>query len=139
MINYNFSFNNKKQSKLLLCILLALVILNSLVIDNSYTIPNSVDDISIPRILVQNYQSETLSISQVPRNKINFNIIYRIVVTFGLILLFNYSLIQKFKHLSYEHLNMSKLFIRLQKLLLPRQNMSKYKASLILTFRLNFN
>lgn len=131
MIN---SFIYHKHSKLLIYILLALIILSSLTLYSTFSLTNTIDELAIPRFLTSNYQSDFLNIDQISRNKINLDITYRIIITFGLILLLTYNLIQKFKHNTYENSHSSRLLIRLHRLLIPRKNMSKYKASLILTF-----
>jgi hypothetical protein len=120
-------FINKKQSQLFIYIVLALLLINPL-LPNGNNISNNVNSLETPLLLATHYQIAVLSI----KHKTNLDIVFRITTLVRQIVVFSYILIQINKYLSYKRLHISKLFIILQRLLLPRINASKYKASLIL-------
>ncbi|ARE87198.1 hypothetical protein CLFO_15860 [Clostridium formicaceticum] len=122
---------NKKQSTIIIYIILVLFLLNYFIIDSSYSSTNDADDLKFPYLLTAQYQSEILNIQELPRNRISLDILYRIASIFGLILVCSYNLIVDYRYLTYIYLHISRLFIILQRLLLPRKNSSRYKASLI--------
>ena len=128
-----------KQSKIFIYIILALLLLSNLIIDNSYTTTNHIDDLKPSYFLTSQYQVEFLSVQETPRNKINLEKLYRITSVFGLVLVCSCNLLLEYRYVTYIYLHISRLFIILQRLLLPRKNSSRYKASLLLSMQFNPN
>lgn len=130
---------NKKQLKVFIYIILVLLLLNYFTIGNSYSMITDVDDLQFPYLLAAQYQPEVLNIQEMPRNRISLDVLYRIASIIGLILCCSYNLIVDYRNSTYISLHISRLFIILQKLLLPRKNSSRYKASLLLSIQFNLN
>ena len=118
---------NKKQSQLFIYIVLALLLINPL-LPNHHNFGNSVNSSETPLLLATPYQLAVLII----KHKTDLEIVFRITNLVRQIVIFSLILIQIYKYLIYKRIHISKLFIILQRLLLPRKNASKYKAPLIL-------
>lgn len=128
---------NKKQMSIFINIVLILVLLNYFTIDSLYPTNNYIDDITLPYFLTMQYQSEILNLQELYRNKISLDMLYEIVNLFAIILASIYNLILDYRYETYLCLHISRLFIILQRLLLPRQNSSRYKAPLLLSIQFN--
>lgn len=132
--------NNKKQLKIFIYIILILLLSNYCIMVNSYTNTNNLDDSTLPYILISPYQSEILNIQELPRHKISLDAVYRIASIPALVLVCCYNLLLYYnRYLAFISLYISKLFIILQRLLLPRKNSSRYKASSLLSMKFNLN
>lgn len=131
--------NNKKQSKIFIYIILVLLLSNYCIMVNSYTNTNNLDDSTLPYFLISPYQSEILNIQELPRHKISLDALYRIASILALVLVCCYNLLYYYRYLAFISLYISRLFIILQRLLLPRKNSSRYKASSLLSMKFNLN
>lgn len=128
---------HKRQTSIFIYIVLVILLLNYFTIDNLYTTNNNIDDTTLPYFFAMQYQLEILNLQELHRNKISLNMLYGIVNLFVLILACIYNLILDYRYGTYLCLHISRLFIILQRLLLPRQNSSRYKAPLLLSIQFN--
>lgn len=119
---------NNQSKKIIIYIIFVVVLLNYFTISDSYNFKYGIDSLHSAQILAPQYPSENLVIEQTTRYKTFFGILQSTNLP-ELIMVYSYHLILEYRYLTYIYLHISRLFLLLQRLLLPRQNSSKFKAS----------
>ena len=124
----HYFIKHKKILNIFIYIVLALIILNLAVMSKHF---NNEDSLNSPTIFSIQHQFDIPNVEQV--NKISPDKVYSLDGLDGLfrLILCNKTLIQNYNYAVYKLVCLSVLFLILQWILLPRNNSSKYKASLI--------
>jgi len=122
----------QKHLKTFVLVILMLVVLNQSLLAPSYSGFSSTS-FNTTYFLEQELSSDTISIQPLARTRIIYDNIYKIIGLFSVLWILAFILMQNHRGILYEHHHISRLFIRLQRLLLPKQNTSKFKSSLLLT------
>ena len=117
-----------KRMKILIY-MISFMLMVTLLISNPYETESNFNSLKPQLLMATQYQLSNLSIGSTSSNKINLDLFYRADTFLKPTLLYTCNLIENDKYMAYEHLRISKLFIILEKLLLPKHNSSKYKAS----------
>jgi len=123
---------NKSNFKKVVYAILILILLSHLSLVASH-IDINIINLHTPYFLEQRTPLEVISIEPISRSSLSYNIIYSNNDFYDVFWIIAYILIQYLKGRTYQYHHFSRLFIRLQKLLLPRQNTSKFKTPLLLT------
>ncbi|MGF7059048.1 hypothetical protein HNR33_002728 [Brassicibacter mesophilus] len=130
---------NRNQSKLFIIYIISVVVLlNYVVIFNFNNITSNIDSLNFPHILAPQYHSEAFVIEQASHNKNKPDILYRTTNISGFIIVCTYLLVLNYKYAAYIYLHIYNLFLFLQRLLIPRQNSSRYKASFNIKYSVYF-
>ncbi|WP_026478986.1 hypothetical protein [Alkaliphilus transvaalensis] len=122
---------HKNQSKIfVIYIIFAVILLNFFTTIEMSNIQYNINNLDLPQILAPQYPTEDLVFEQASRSKDYFSILNRVTNPSELGIVYNHYFILDNRYATYQYLHISKLFLFLERLLIPRQNTSKYKISL---------
>lgn len=120
-----FLLTKRKQPELLIFLITCLLIVN-LIITTPHNTGSSVDSLQSPVLLATQYQFDILNVQQA--SKVTIDKLSRADSVVRLTLPRVEHIIQRNQFAVYERVHLSRLFIILQRLLLPKENTSKFKS-----------
>lgn len=122
--------NTQNSRRICFFLVLILIVLSFPVLESPHTIPYN-HELDFPQFLESYQFSQSVTLEPPVKKQIGLNVLWSLTFLMELIIHLVFIMIQKYKQTNYEFVNSLRLFLKLQRLLLPKLSMSNYKAPLL--------
>lgn len=128
--------NSQNTKRICLFLVLILIILIFPVLESLNTIPYY-HELDFPQLLESYRFNQPMTLEPPVKKQIGLTILWSLTFLMELIIYLVFIMIQKYKQANYEFRKSLRLFLKLQRMLLPKLSMSNYKAPLLFA-KLNY-